>query len=268
MSEAAYRELGKKISTLNKRVNGLSKPQLGNSSLEDSAVNEYDLDGQIVSIIGKQYDGTHGVTVVSGPTPPTPSAPILRAVDGGIAVRWDGLWADDIVSLTGSQPTVAPLDLSRVEVLASSDLNFTTTDFANLRGTIESARGGEVVIPWPNRGVVYVRLVARSLAGKSSTPSVVQGVSAVAGGLWLAGNVAGVTDADGLITFPHDGPGVPTAWSVTGRAQLTDALNQVAAVYPHDQTATTLTLRAIRNDQQLYLAGNPINAVWWGYYAS
>ena len=137
-----------------------TQPQLGNSSIEDGALQSV-VDGSLKVIVGKQYDGTQGVTVVNGPIPPTPTAPICVPALEGIRVRWDGLFADGSVS---------PMDFTRVEVHASLNPDFTAEFAATLIGTFETPRGGEFFASL-GAGDWTVKFVARAASGTRSLPS-------------------------------------------------------------------------------------------------
>lgn len=137
-----------------------TQPQFGYSSLEDGRINEYNIDGQIVQIIGKQFDGTHGSIAVSGPKPPTPSGLTLQPYDGGLQMLWDG-------TFVGGVP--APMDFSRVEFHVDT-VPFVPDVAGRIRGTVETPRGADVVAPLPPT-LHYVRLVCRSFAGVASDPS-------------------------------------------------------------------------------------------------
>lgn len=170
--------LGLELARLKRQVAALGGPQLANSSLEDASVNEYDIDGQLSSVIGKQYDGTHGVVTVAGPIPPTPTGISAETVAAGVLVRWDGSWEAAPVapgSNLAPTPEVVPLDFTLAEVHADSDPALTGILFSTKRGEILSARGGEVFVPAGPDVPVYVRVVARTSAGKASVASVVVG---------------------------------------------------------------------------------------------
>jgi len=171
----SYQEIAAAIVELRRQAG--ARGGLAHSSLEDGSINEYDR-GQLTSTIGRQFDGTHGVVVVSGPIPPTPTMPTAYGVIGGVAVDWDGLWelaaADAGFGDFVERPTVAPGDFSRVEAQICTDPAFPVGAAIQYR-SIESPRGGGVIFPLPVGPNVYARLVARTLPGKTSLPSVVAG---------------------------------------------------------------------------------------------
>lgn len=168
-------ELAIEIAKLKRAVAGLGSPQLAHSSLHDGSVETYetvtDDDGlpvegddgnvtdQLTSVIGRQFDGASGITVVAGPLPPAPAAPTLTPVPGGVELTWDGTWDGD--------PTgFAPTDWTHCEYHLSTDPLAHGILFATKRGEITSARGGTVFVPVGGGVQVYGWLVARTAAGK------------------------------------------------------------------------------------------------------
>lgn len=145
--------------------------QLEFSSIEDGAIEEY-YNGQHVSSIGLQFDGTHVAASLSGPKPPTPNRPIVTPGLESLTVRIDGVFLGE-----DGQPdiTVIPnMDFSRFEVHVSRDPEFEAAMATTLKGTVETPRGGEVVIsPLAGGETYYVRVVTRSLSGKFSDDSAV-----------------------------------------------------------------------------------------------
>ncbi|MBP3044895.1 hypothetical protein KKR91_01105 [Arthrobacter jiangjiafuii] len=130
-------------------------------------MDEYDGDGNLVSVIGKQYDGTHGAVVVSGPVPPVPNAPL---VTGGLSLNigWDGTFVNDAGVQDITIP--APMDFTRVELHASRTSGFSADTADTLIDTIESPRGGTRPAML-DEGTWYAVLVARSASGKRSAQS-------------------------------------------------------------------------------------------------
>lgn len=160
--------LARELAVLKGQVKGLSRtPQLAYSSIENGSVDEYDGDGTLVSVIGKQYDGTHGAVVVSGPVPPAPNAPL---VTGGLSLNigWDGTFVNDAGIQDITIP--APMDFTRVELHASQTSGFSADTADTLIDTIESPRGGTRPAML-DEGTWYAVLVARSASGKRSAQS-------------------------------------------------------------------------------------------------
>lgn len=124
--------------------------------------------------IGQQYDGTVVAAPLTGPLPPIPSKPEVSAGLRTINVYWDGFYEAyyDAVGNVIDQQVVAPMDFARVEIHISTDPDFTAETADTLVGTYETPRGGNTMVPAPTVGDTYtVKLVARSLSGKRSTPS-------------------------------------------------------------------------------------------------
>lgn len=131
---------------------------------------EYDGTGQLVSIIGKQPDGTHGAVVVSGPVPPRPSRAVVSGGPGLLNYGWDGTFADEATGETDIT-IPAPMDWGRAEAHASKMQGFTADTAGTLLDTFESPRGGtRTAMLEP--GTWFVVLVSRALSGKRSVQSV------------------------------------------------------------------------------------------------
>ncbi|MGW1157783.1 hypothetical protein ACWD48_06055 [Streptomyces sp. NPDC002519] len=155
--------LAGRIAALERLVRDLSRAsRLANSSIENGSITVYDDAGVLRGSIGLQTDGTVALAAVNGPTPPVPTAPAIAPVLGGVAVTWDGQFAD------GSQ---APADFAHVEVHFSTSADFPDDD--SLFAAFYSTQGGTMTVP---AGVpVWVRLVCVSTSGKDSGPSAVAG---------------------------------------------------------------------------------------------
>jgi hypothetical protein len=141
-------------------------PALGHSSIEDSgAIGSNDWSGREMATFGGQFDGSFMGASLVGPTPPTPSAPIVTPAIGGLTVRWDGEFTD---------ATFAPMDFSRVEVHVSTVAAFIPDTAATLVATIETPRGA---LPFIARapGTYYVAFVARSQSGAAGLKSATVG---------------------------------------------------------------------------------------------
>ncbi|MGW4139995.1 hypothetical protein ACWELV_24810 [Streptomyces mirabilis] len=183
--------LAARIANLERLVRDLSRTsRLANSSIENGSIAVYDDGGLLRGSIGMQPDGTVALAAVNGPTPPVPTAPTIASVLGGVAVSWDGKFAD------GSQ---APADFASVEVHFS-----TSADFPNggsLFAAFYSAQGHTMTVP--AGGPVWVRLVCVSTSGKASEPSAAAGPagpSTVVAQEVLDGIVTELSLADGAVT--------------------------------------------------------------------
>ncbi|MEV4741565.1 hypothetical protein [Streptomyces sp. NPDC049555] len=151
-------DIGRRLARLEQQVTTMSRaPKLASASLEDSTIEVYDDKGSLRALVGQQPDGTSGVTVVNGPTPPAPVAPTVTSAMGALAVSWDGRYEGGAVS---------PLDFARVEVHIAPTEGF-EPDSGTLRGTIETAQGGSVTVPLGYQ-TWWARLRTRSLSGATS----------------------------------------------------------------------------------------------------
>ncbi|MFF2566691.1 hypothetical protein [Streptomyces sp. NPDC058084] len=152
--------LAARIAALERRLAQQNRTsRLAYSSIENGALDVYDEDGFLRAVIGQQPDGTTAVNVVNGPPPPQPTAPVLAPAIGGVAVTWDG-------TFTGA--VAAPLDWARVEIHTSTEADFSPGP-ATLRGTLESPRGGTLIVTAV--APLYVRLLARNTSGTASAAS-------------------------------------------------------------------------------------------------
>lgn len=168
------RRLAAEIAGIKNEVRAASTTQqLANSSVADGGnIIVYDSQGREVMTIGGSPDGSYGSNVRIGPVPPTPNAPTLIPTPAGMTIRWDGLYTDSIMT---------PDDFSRVEVFLGETTPLDMQSAMNLVGTIESPRGGEVVVTKLRAKALYhVGLVARNTAGGRGQGSVV--ASATSGG--------------------------------------------------------------------------------------
>lgn len=159
----SLRELAGRLAGLSGEVasirRALATPQLPYSSLDDASVPEKDAEGNVVSRWGKQPDGTHGVVVYDGPTPPTPTAPLAEGGAASVTATWDGTYDGD----------VGRLDFHLIEVYAAPE-PFEYIEDATLVGAIPDPDGGAVTFARPV-GTWHVGLVALSQAGKRSAVS-------------------------------------------------------------------------------------------------
>lgn len=154
-------ELARMLNRHDRQIKDLaSKPNLAFSSIEDGALQVKDGDGNVVSVIGRQPDGSNGVVLHDGPKPAQPVGLTVEHAVGGAVVKWGGFFAD---------AAEAPLDWLRLEIHASTDPFFEPTP-ETVRGTIEAAGGGEVTLALPT-GSHTIRAVATTGAGKRSDPS-------------------------------------------------------------------------------------------------
>lgn len=142
---------------IRRELRGLSGGRnLSFSAIENGAIADYDADGTLRTVIGRQHDGTHTIRHVDGPVPPQPTAPAVE-VDGPVVrVAWDGQFA------AGEQ---VPEDFSRVDVHVAASGRETVA------GNLTTREGSAVVLKAQQSGVHTVTLVARSLSGKSSPAS-------------------------------------------------------------------------------------------------
>lgn len=149
MADPQTRKLARQLARTEERLHNLETvPQLPHSSIDDTALPVYDKDGNLVSQLGKQKDGTYGAPPLGGPTPAAPTGVTAVGGAGIIHVRWTGTYT------TGA----APLDFDALEVLIDG----------NLAGAIPNRDGGTITIA-AAQGTRYVSARVRTLVPRHST---------------------------------------------------------------------------------------------------
>lgn len=176
----AFEDLLRRLGRLEDAVESRRTPQLHRSTVEGGALTLRDVTGQqATGYVGEQYDGTFGAVTVAGPNPPKPAAPVVATRIGGIAVTVTGEFDQD--QPWPRYPVVAPQDFKGYEIQVSDNPLFPLADTPQAGQLVKgplltSARGGTVFIDWPTAGVpLWVRVVARSHAGKASIASNIAG---------------------------------------------------------------------------------------------
>lgn len=149
MADAQTRKLARQLVGLEERLKHLETvPQLAHSSIDDAALPVYDADGNLVSQLGKQKDGTWGAPPLRGPVPPTPLGVSAVGGAGIIHVRWAGTYTD---------AAPAPLDFDALEVLIDGVL----------AGAIPNRDGGSITIE-AEQGFRFVAARVRTLVPRHS----------------------------------------------------------------------------------------------------
>lgn len=121
--------------------NAATQPQLSHSSIDGGWLEIRDGLGNVQGIIGEQFDGTYTIASVGGTPPPSPSTPMVTPKPGGLALYWDGTWADE---------SVTRMDFRRVTFHAVADVEeFDALNPAQIVGEITVATGGEVFATLP-----------------------------------------------------------------------------------------------------------------------
>lgn len=152
MVDPQIRRLASQLVGMDDRLRALeTTPQLTHSSIDDFGLPVYDADGNLVSRVGKQADGTWGAPPLAGPTPPTPAGISAVGGPGSVTVSWTGEY----------DRAVAPLDFDTLEVLIDGVL----------AGAIPNRDGGTVTIS-ADQGSRYISARIRTLVPRhsSSTP--------------------------------------------------------------------------------------------------
>lgn len=158
---ATLRSLPAKVAALERQLRELQAARrLEHASIDGGAITIRDSTGAVRGTLGNQPDGTVALSTVTGPTPPTPSDPVVTAELAALGVTWDGTFVG---------AANLPADWLRVEVHVDADPAFVPSQ-ATLRQTIETPAGATVLIPlaytpW------YVRLRSVSTSGAVSDPT-------------------------------------------------------------------------------------------------
>lgn len=157
MSNREIRKLARIVADHTKQLSALNRPQLAHSAIEGGSIDSYDHAGNLRLRIGDQGDGTQTITVVDGPTPPAPSAPMV-AVDGPVlTVSWDGHLADPNIEL--------PADFARIHVHLAQTPDMSS---APVRASIEAKAGASTVTAVETAGTWWVALAVEAQSGRRS----------------------------------------------------------------------------------------------------
>lgn len=150
MADQQTRKLARQLVRMDERLKYLETvPQLAHSSIDDASLPVYDSDGNLVSQLGKQPDGTWGAPPLAGPIPPTPIGVSAIGGAGIIHVRWTGDY---------HAAARAPLDFDALEVLIDG----------HLAGAIPNRDGGTITIE-AEQGTRYVSARIRTLVPRHSS---------------------------------------------------------------------------------------------------
>ena len=157
--------LARRLDILERARRNSKQPSLGYSSFDGGAIQGNDADGNLKVILGQQFDNTHTAAVVSGPTPPVPTAPYVRNASGSLRIYWDGTFEDY---------QMAPMDFARVLAYAiplSSLGEPSPLAHGSIVGQFGSATGGEVTAALDPDVEYGVYLATWSQAGRYSAAS-------------------------------------------------------------------------------------------------
>lgn len=149
-TDPQIRSLARQLVGVEQRLKHLETvPQLAHSSIDDRGLPVFDAEGQLVSMVGKQSDGTWGAPPLAGPVPSAPKGIAAAGGAGIIHVRWAGAFEE------GSQ---APLDFDALEVLIDGEL----------AGAIPDRDGGSLTIE-ASPGTRFVTARVRTLVPRHSS---------------------------------------------------------------------------------------------------
>lgn len=82
----------------------------------------------------------------------------------------------------------------------------------------------------------------------------------------LTGTVAGTGNGSGMLSIAHGGGRTPTDWGFSQNNTGVDSVNYSLKIIRWSADATNLTVRAVNEDSNVYMASNPINVTWWAKF--
>ena len=154
-SDRAIKKLATQLARLDREVKSWRGAQADYTSIEAGTMDINDSDGNLVSRVGFQDDGSGAVRFFDGPIPPAPSG-VTASADGPIIqATWDGTFQD------GAEATY---DLAYLEVAATQVDDASNVSFATI--TAKEGASASVVADVTGDWVVAVRSVSQ--AGKKS----------------------------------------------------------------------------------------------------
>ena len=154
-SDRAIKKLATQLARLDREVKSWRGAQADYTSIEAGTMDINDSDGNLVSRVGFQDDGSGAVRFFDGPVPPVPSG-VTASADGPIIqATWDGTFEG------GAEATY---DLAYLEVAATQVDDASNVSFATI--TAKEGASASVVADVTGDWVVAVRSVSQ--AGKKS----------------------------------------------------------------------------------------------------
>ena len=154
-SDRAIKKLATQLARIDREVKSWRGAQADYTSIEAGTMDINDSDGNLVSRVGYQEDGSGAVRFFDGPVPPVPSG-VTATSDGPIIqATWDGTFVD------GAEATY---DLAYLEVAATLVDDDSNVSFATI--TAKEGASASVVADVTGDWVVAVRSVSQ--AGKKS----------------------------------------------------------------------------------------------------
>ena len=145
-SDRAIKKLATQLARLDREVKSWRGAQADFTSIEAGTMDINDSDGNLVSRVGFQDDGSGAVRFFDGPVPPVPSG-VTASADGPIIqATWDGSFEN------GAEATY---DLAYLEVAATLVDDDTNVSFATI--TAKEGASASVVADVTGDWVVAVR---------------------------------------------------------------------------------------------------------------
>ena len=154
-SDRAIKKLATQLARLDREVKSWRGAQADYTSIEAGTMDINDSDGNLVSRVGFQDDGSGAVRFFDGPVPPVPAGVTATADGPIIQATWDGTFEG------GAEATY---DLAYLEVAATQVDDASNVSFATI--TAKEGASASVVADVTGDWVVAVRSVSQ--AGKKS----------------------------------------------------------------------------------------------------
>ena len=211
------------VEKLDRKVDSVSNsPQAQRTSIEAGTMDVNDEDGNLISTIGFQEDGSGATRFFDGPIPPVPAGFTALADGPLIQGTWDGTFED------GAQPTY---DLAYLEVAATLVEDSGKVSFA----TISAKEGASATVVANQTGQWAVAVRSVSQAGKKSE-------------FFSAGTVEiKITDLSGAIEAVRDSANGKNKITWSLRAPTSEDLGAVGDTWWVNEART-------REDGSAYLA--------------
>lgn len=199
--DAALKRMGDTMLRMQRRIDQLERnqraSQLGNSTINNGALQVVDGAGNTALTVGKQTDGTFAVAAASTAAPGVPSDPQVLPSINSLLVSWDGTMNDDSYPLS---------DFVGVQVHVSQEATFTPGP-DTLQGQMPG-QGLFAVHNLDSQVEYFVALVAITLSGVTGAPStIVPGTPADVASLILPNSIEA-----GMVNFAASAIGGPTVY--------------------------------------------------------
>lgn len=213
---------------------GQRATQLGYSSIHNAYIKAFDAQSQVRMLLGRQNDGTFGVTYANGPKPAKPTGTIVGARQLSVLIGWDGTFEGGVLK---------PGDFARVDVHISEDGPAFVPDGLTVVGQLLSE--GSLTVTADNV-THYVKLVVVTTSDVASDPTDAVAVLPLPAGQIAAGVVGAEQLAAEIVLASKVILGDPSASRLeideTGIAQYTDTGSETLRLGSGSASSNFLTI--------------------------